>query len=236
MIDKIIYINLDRSLDRKAWFLENMEAAGVPMGIVERFPAKDWQDYDSVKDTIRQMNKASGFAPHILTSEHRCTKDDEVSMLRGVAAYVWTVSDVLKSIIDSDTTTLVLHDDTAIISWDNLISSFDGLLPWLDSYHKPLHAIQFIYGKTNWLPNPVMPFNEIWNHGIAIPHEGAVAFSFHGASRMLALMQYNSEHLMNMEKLLYEHFNNYNTFHPRDGIQFMKVLDSPRTITSGVDL
>ena len=231
MIQKIVYMNLDRSIDRNAWFLENMELAGVPMEIVQRVPSRDWQDYDSVEDTLHQMNKESGYAPHILISKHRCTEDNKVPYLRGQTAYLWTVSDVLNSIIDSDAITLVLHDDTSLVSWEDLISSFDGIMPCLHKYYRPLHVIQLTNGRHNWLPNPVIPFNHVWNYGVSCPHEGALVFSYFGASRMLSLIQYNWEFLMNMEKMLYEHFNNYNTFHPIDSNRFVKILDSPRTIT-----
>ena len=42
MIDKILYVNLNRRPDRNEWFLDNMENAGVPMEIVKVFPARDW--------------------------------------------------------------------------------------------------------------------------------------------------------------------------------------------------
>ena len=42
MIDKILYVNLNRRPDRNEWFLKNMENAGAPMEIVKVFPAHDW--------------------------------------------------------------------------------------------------------------------------------------------------------------------------------------------------
>ena len=44
MIDKILYVNLNRRPDRNEWFLENMENAGVPMESVKVFLAHDWID------------------------------------------------------------------------------------------------------------------------------------------------------------------------------------------------
>ena len=235
MIEQILYLNLDRRPDRNEWFLENMEAAGVPMGLVERIPAKDWQDYDSVKEILIQMNKEDGFAQHLF----RKPSDDPrmADSWRGITAYVWTMSKVLRRIIDDKLFTLVLHDDCSLISWSNLISDLQHVVksPSLTRDDKLLLAIQLSYDlHAPILRNAVLPCDHIWNYGIQGFREDAIVYSHFAACRMLALVQGTHECLHTTQAMLLEHFNNRHSFHPNESRRFTihmsDMMHNPSTI------
>lgn len=228
MIQQILYLNLDRRPDRNEWFLENMEAAGVPMEIVERVPAKDWRDYSSVQDTLIRMNREDGFAQNFFASTPQFHKGTLEPDWRGRTAYAWTMSKALKRIIETCKLTLVLHDDCSIISWDDLTSALSSI-----KYH--LNVVQLSYDiHVNLQRNVILPYNQIWNYGIQTFREDAIVYSFTGASRMLSLIQGTHEHVQMVESMLLAHFNNLTTFHPVDRTRFIKTMEvhNPRDIFS----
>ena len=226
-IEQIYYINLDRRPDRKAYFLTNMESAGVPMELVKRMPAKDWRDYDSVKDTLNQMYREDGFAPWLVDKRAFWHEDRRSDECRGETAYAWTMCKILKNICQNGKNTLVMHDDVSLHSWSDLTSCLDTI--HLDGV---IHAVQLNYTLSAVISrNPVVPYNHIWNFGIQTFQEQAVLYSFWGASRMLALTQGTHEHLFMVESTLLNHFNNRHTFHTVDSARFIKRMPrNPREI------
>jgi len=224
LIEQIFYLNLDRRPDRNAWFLENMEAAGVPMEIVERVPGKDWQDYDSVTEMLEQMYKEDGFAQHLRQSSDNPRHSEDWI---GYTAYVWTVSTALKRIIDSKKLTLVLHDDCSLKSWLDLESDLKRILKNANRTqdNKLFHTIQLSYDlHASILRNAVIPYDHIWNYGIQAFREDAIIYNYFSACRMLALVQGTHECLHAMESMLLEHFNNRYSFHPNDPRRFTRIM------------
>ena len=226
MIEKILYTNLDRSAERKEWFLSTMAGVGVPIEIVERVPAKDWKDYDSVEDMLIQMEKADGFGRFMFSSEMQSHPEMLSDERRGIAAETWTVCLGLRRIIETGVNTLLMHDDCSILSWQDLIECVERL-PYFQ-------VIQLQWG--NWeyrLRNAVLPYDHIWNSGIQCIGNEAVVLNPPGASRMIALIQGTYEGPFNMEEMLIDHFNNRNAFHPNDCRRFVtKFIGGPRVVRS----
>ena len=205
MIEQILYMNLDRRTDRNEWFLESMEKAGVPMELVERIPAKDWKDYDSVEDTVKEMQK-DGFA---LELKYFWKAD-----MRGHVAHVWTNSIVFRRIIEDDKITLVLHDDCSVKSWDELNIMLDTLSDFKDKVRRLLHVIQLhssLDGQIRPFDHPV--YNEYFGFGARQFGDIANIYSETGADRVLRLTQGLRGPLGSVEMILHEHFNNFSSLH-----------------------
>ena len=215
MIEKIYYLNLDRRPDRKEWFLSSMAGAGVPMGIVERMPSKDWQDYHSVQDMLVRMEVEDGLPQKCLIPNADLDREKFDIDWRGKTAYIWTMSKILKRIIEANETTLIMHDDYSLISWEGLTSALEHL-----SFFQ---AVQLGYDLHEAIPrNTVVPYNHIWNYGIQAYREEGIAYTIRGASRMLALLQGCYEGIRMVEDVLLDNFNNRWTFHPVDREKFTK--------------
>ena len=221
MIEKILYANLDRRPDRNAWFVENMELAGVPMDIVERIPAKDWKDYNSVKDTVKAMQKDGlglNFSlPHIRPVVFHWK-------LRAFTAQFWTMAGILKRIINDKKNTLVLHDDFCVREWEDLVNSlrcFDNYVPMRGG----LHLIKLEWGvsiASNFPTPSVSRYNERWNCGVFGLSEGAIIYMPSGARRMFALQQGLFDgHPESLEDLAITHFNNNNSFTAQEQGRFV---------------
>ena len=227
LIEQIFYLNLDRRPDRNAWFLENMEAAGVPMELVERIPAKDWREYGSVTETLERMYQEDGFAQHLIGEQSSDNPRDSEYWI-GYTAYVWTVSTALKRIIDSKKLTLILHDDCSLKSWLDLESDLKRILKDGNKTQdgELLHAIQLSYDLHPSIPrNAVSPYDHIWNYGIQAFREDAIIYNYFSACRMLALIQDTHECLHSMESMLLEHFNSFKSFHPNDPRRFTVLME-----------
>ena len=202
-IDRILYINLKRRTDRHRWFQRNMKNAGVPMEIVKRIPGKDWQDYSDCEHILEAM-RADGFAP--FNTPEKWKRENQH---RGHFCYVWSYCIVLREIIESNETTLVLHDDTALcIPWDELLERLASLpeelylcqLDWF--YHDKWQNSVDIYSA-----------DPRWAHGIRSMGETAIIYKKWGAKRMLALAQGCIEELNSIEGIVVRHFNNRYVFH-----------------------
>ena len=220
MIERILYSNLDRRPDRNEWFLENMELAGVPMELVERVPAKDWRDYDSVEDTVKAMQK-DGFALNFPPVGHWARKGLLHPDQRGETAQSWTFSVVLRRIMNDEKRTLFLHDDFCLLSWEDLIGSLECF-----------NDIKFQLIKLHWHvapePSPNESFNDIFNYGVYGLSDGAVIYSAAGANRVFALQQGINDALSTVETIIRLHFNNDRCFHPREPEKFCHYFSLER--------
>ena len=221
MIEKILYANLDRRTDRNEWFLENMELAGVPMDIVERIPAKDWKDYDSVEDTVKEMQK-DGFALNFPPVGHWARKGLLHPDLRGEIAQYWTFSIMLQRIMNTENTTLVLHDDFCLKSWEDFTNAFECF-----------KGVDFQLIKLQWhvapSPSPNDAFTDIWNYGVYGLSDGAVVYNLSGANRVFALQQ-GIVGRPTIETLIQLHFNNDRCFHSREPHRFVHYFPLPPNV------
>ena len=171
LINKILYINLDRRPDRNAWFLSNMEAAGVPMKLVERIPAKDWQDYPNVQAQLEAM-KADGFGLNIDPTHPTIYHPKN----RGSYACMWSQCTALRKSVDTDFV-LVIQDDVSLnIMWDELLNATKSVV---DIVHG-LWTIQL--ESTGFSPDehhtlrPIISQDSRWRSGIGSIGEKAVIY------------------------------------------------------------
>ena len=223
-IKKIIYVNLERRSDRNACYLKEMEAAGVPLDLIERFPAKDWKDYDSVEHTIVQMQKEDGFGQWVLDGAYKEPNDFVEKENRGLAAYIWSFCKVWKRIIDDAAIgdrdyVLVMHDDASLKCWDSLNRALQTI-----SFRPQL--MQLFYIHCDPIPRNLVGYhNAIWNTGIMTFGEHALIVDKGSSSRMLALMQGCHRRLLPVETALLEHYNNHRSVvHPAKRTQFVKLI------------
>ena len=215
MIEKIMYVNLDRRPDRKEWFLSNMKSVGVPMEIVERVPATDWRDYPDCLSILRAM-QAEGFALNVQDSHAEAWQ-------RGAYGLHFTLCRCLRRIIDERTRTLIMHDDVALnMEWDELLEKLSVL---------PDHEFYSCVVQLDWSyhrrANVCAPYekgsdeNWTWSYGIRGIGELAVIYSRFGADRVLAGLQGGME-MYPVESLLPDSCNNYRSFHPNKPQDFIR--------------
>ena len=209
MIEQILYVNLDRRPDRDAWFLENLENAGVPMERVERVPATDWRDYPDMTTLLKAI-QADGFGLNVTELEPQ---------RKGDYAFIFTEYRCLRRIISDQKWTLLMQDDVALIGWDDLQES----LSMIDPHPHRTHIIQLEW-RLHDRPNCCVPYAKggcIWSHGIRGTGDKAVIYSFIGADKMLSLSQ-GGMGLHGVEGLLKDNFNSYPSFHPNEPQNFIK--------------
>ena len=211
-------MNLDRRPDRNEWFLKNMEAAGVPMELVERVPAKDWRDYDSVEDTVKAMQK-DGFALNFPPVGHWARKGLLHPDQRGVAALYFSWSIILHRIINDDKVTLTFLDDFCLLSWEDLIGS-------LKCFNDIKFQLIKLHAGSSPPPHHERRFNDIFNYGVYGLSDAALIYSPSGANRVFAFQQGINTNLVLLELLLPTHFNNDYCFQTREHLRFCHLLDS----------
>ncbi len=222
MIEQILYINLDRRTDRNEWFLKEMEAANVPMDIVERIPGKDWRNYSNC-ETLLEAIQGDGFALE-------ATKQDAHPRLQGTWVCSWAYCLALQKIIESQKTTLLIQDDIGLaVPWADFLKKFETLTEIKDLWVIQLEWVDVPDAR----PNICVPFNSEWMHGIRGVSDRAVVYTYWGAVRMLGFMQGCMHLLIPPEEVLYYHFNNYNSFHPLVVEHFVK--HSPHRTPSDVN-
>lgn len=216
MIEKILYVNLDRRPDRNEWFLGEMETAGVPMEMVERVPGKDWKDFYSIELLLKAM-EADGFLPNV-----------ELGMPPrerfGSCGNAWSQCCYMRKIIASGQTTLVMQDDAALaIPYEDLLLSLKSLeivkyiqviqLEWVDVVGEWARELEM-------RPNHCEIFQPDfqWAYGIRGFGDKAVIYTPFGAAVMLGIMQSAISVPMPPEASLYQWFNNYESFHTAEPV------------------
>ena len=219
MVERILYINLDRSTSRNEAWLSGMEAAGVPMEIVERVPGKDWQDHSGIPEQLKAM-QADGFGANAVAwrlLDHQ----------RGVLGCLWSMCICLRKIIDFNEPTLLLHDDIILnMPWSEFVASL----------HHPLQVHRLLLVQLQWdmdmarllYSAETLISDPRWCYGIGGPSERATVFTEWGARRAFALAQGCLESLIEVEEVIFNHFNNYQTVHPVNPDDFIKYIKADR--------
>ena len=203
MIERVLYINLDRRVDRRDWFLAEAEKAKIPMDIVGRIGGKDWRNYPNCAELLRAI-QADGFARTVDPSRAH-------PRLQGTWACSWAYCIALQQIIESDKTTLLIQDDMGITAaWDDFVKQFEVLTDVKDLWAIQLEWVDVPDSR----PNICVPFDSEWMYGIRGLSDRAVVYTYWGAIRMLGIMQGCKDLIIPPEEILYWHFNNYQTFHP----------------------
>ena len=137
-LDRIVYINLERSPERKEMFLEHMSQVDGAMDILERFNAHDGRDYDS-QESVVDAAVADGL------DFYAVFKSPKYAWVgRGTLACFWSYFSILRTAIERGETTLVLYDDRPLIrpNSDLTITELNEILSRLESEPVPFLVLQ----------------------------------------------------------------------------------------------
>lgn len=212
MLDKILYVNLDRRTDRNEWFSENMELAGVPMDRVERFSAHDWQDYDSISHIVKAMQR-DGFALNLARGLPPLSRFASI-------ANIWSHCCCLREIVESGADVLVMQDDVCLdIEYAVLSDQLINVVERVPGFH--IIQLEWVEAIGEWAdgcdlqPNLCYPFegDYRWSHGIHGLGDKATVYSPTGALAMLGLLQNYISIPVSQEAVAYFHFNNHKSVH-----------------------
>ena len=117
-IERIDYINMDRSMDRNKVFLETLKNFGVDISIVHRYAGPDVRDYSGIKEFIEAAEKA-----------YPCFKSLENSDRAGNAGFLWSTLGILHVVRENGQISLTCHDDTLIRYPLNVYNEFLDKIP-----------------------------------------------------------------------------------------------------------
>ena len=211
IIDRILYINLDRRTDRKQLFLDRLEKSGAPMEIVDRLSAKDWQDYLNAESLMSAMHQ-DGVAVNF-DIEH------VIENYMSHYAYVWSYTIAYFQVFNRDQNTLILQDDIHLLRpW----SDFSDAVDTIDADDHIFLAQAF---WREWPePRAHLTYNRHWQYGIAGVGDKAVLCTKQGARRILAITQSMLSYTMSTESALLEFFNNKHTLHISNGTLFWETI------------
>ena len=145
-LDRIVYINLERSPERKEMFIEHMSQVDGAMDILERFNAHDGRDYDS-QESVVDAAVADGL------DFYAVFKSPKYAWVgRGTLACFWSYFSILRTAIDRGETTLVLYDDRPLVqpavfrNPPRSISELNEVLSILETEPVPFRALQLAWG------------------------------------------------------------------------------------------
>ena len=199
MIEKILVLNLPEKQDRY-WFAKgHLVALGAPLWCIEMHPAIKATDF---RDMDEMQSKAVEAGFPFLKDEWYVQRDE-----RGQLAMVWNWCEMLRTVIESDSTSLIMLDDRALT-----ISFFElcGLVWWLCQKEQPFHALQLQSLLFNFgTPDEPIAYMPDCGHDFAFINEGfrgngdyATVFSPAGARRFLDVIA--ERPFCGPERLFYE--------------------------------
>lgn len=162
MIDRIVYINLERSPHRQQAFEAHMSTIeGVP-DILERFNAYDGRDYEN-ETAVIDAAIADGLA------FYEVFKSPDYEWIGcGTLAAFWSYFKILQRAIERNETTLVLYDDRPIISpfpfWkpQRTLAELQSIVSDLENKPDPFLALQLCWGRDDEIlcsPHPGLETN-----------------------------------------------------------------------------
>ena len=102
-IERIDYINMDRSVNRHKLFLETLKNLGVDMSIVHRYAGHDVRDYSGIEAFRAAAEKA-----------HPCFKSLRNYDRAGNTGFLWSTLGILHVVRARGQISLTCHDDTLI--------------------------------------------------------------------------------------------------------------------------
>ena len=106
MIDKVIVMNIPERTDRKWFMYGHLATIGVAYPLIEVFPARNASHYTNIADVLADAH-SDGF--HFF-ADWENARQDEIKH----AVIIWNWCAILRRIIDSGHTSLVLLDDRVI--------------------------------------------------------------------------------------------------------------------------
>ena len=104
-INAVYFINLDRCPHRYWAVMASLHAAWVPYEIIERFPAKDGRNYETIHDVAADMVK-DGFS----SFSHYLNRESYWHQPKNMCVQ-WSHLSVLRMIVERNETALVFEDD-----------------------------------------------------------------------------------------------------------------------------
>ena len=174
MIDNVTVLNLPHRADRKNFMIGHLETVGVPLHIINFFPARYGQDYENVEELKADM-VADGFKfiQHVdLPSRENLNS----------WAYYWNWLSILREFMNSARASLLILDDRMLrIDWDTLTDT----VGYLYRSHNPFRILQI-----GWHPlwkgerDRIEPITGLIAHGIRSNGDYATVFSNEGAKWM----------------------------------------------------
>ena len=142
MIKKVYVLNLAHRTDRKYFMLGHLATVGVPLDLIEIFPAKYGGDYDTL-DEIIEDGIADGFP------EFEDYRKYPRQYSPSYFSYLWNWCRMLREIQNTGLITLVLLDDRLLqIDWHTLNNSIKNLMTgfkllqigwWINQENTPAH-------------------------------------------------------------------------------------------------
>lgn len=118
-IQRIDYINLDRSIERNKAFLENLRDLGVDMSIVHKFSGYDVRDFQDIADLAE-------FASRKFPEFENLVVDYNRAGTLGFLLSTWAILHVIK---ESNQISLVCHDDVLLKYHLDVYNALLGKLP-----------------------------------------------------------------------------------------------------------
>ena len=174
MIDNVTVLNLPHRTDRKNFMIGHLETVGVPLHIINFFPAKYGKDYKD-SDEIKADMVADGFEfiKHV---------DLPYRTNLGSWCYYWNWLSILREFTNGVRASLLILDDRMLkIDWDTLTETV-GLLY---RSHAPFRMLQL-----GWTPlwkgqrKRIEPLSGLVARGIRSNGDYATVFSNEGAKWM----------------------------------------------------
>lgn len=197
MIDKVIVMNLPERTDRKWFMYGHLATIGVAYPLIEMFPARNASHYTDIADVLADAH-GDGFD---FFADWENARQDEIKH----AVIIWNWCSILRRIVDSGQTSLVVLDDRVITTSFNELC---GLVSICNARPYPFHALQVQHLLCEF--NNDQPINNepLWPHcnnlvlGFAGNGDYATVFSPEGAERFLEFVA--DRPFVGMERLFYE--------------------------------
>ena len=197
MIDKVIVMNLPERTDRKWFMYGHLATIGVAYPLIEVFPARNASHYTDIADVLADAH-SDGF--HFF-ADWENARQDEIKH----AVIIWNWCAILRRIVDSGHTSLVLLDDRVITARFNELC---GLVSICKARPYPFHALQLQhllcdFNNDESIDNePLWPQSNDLASGFAGNGDYATVFSPAGARWFLELVA--ERPFVGLERLFYE--------------------------------
>ena len=174
MIDNLTVINLPHRTDRKNFMIGHLETAGVPLHIINFFPAKYGKEYKDLEE-IREGMVADGF--DFIRHADLPYQDNLAS-----CCYYWNWLLILREFMNSARASMIMIDDRMLkIGWDTLIETVNLLY----RSHSPFKILQVGWSAL-WKGErqKIEPISGLVARGIRSNGDYATVFSNEGAKWM----------------------------------------------------
>lgn len=123
-IDVVLILNLEKRVDRLYSVFGALWAADVPKGKVKRWPAISGDNFQD-RDALIQAATDDGFPEFSYLVVNR--PDDELYFELNIKSQAWNYCQMLRYLVETQQTGVILYDDRFIKDWINLQCTYDVL-------------------------------------------------------------------------------------------------------------